>query len=108
MEDNYINILIQSLEQKNEVLSSILKENERQNTILKADELQADAFEETFHDEGQTDMKACMRAYKEIGFDGVIRTDHAPVMAGESGENPAYEMLGHIFATGYLKGLLEE
>ena len=67
----------------------------------------ADAFEETFHDEGQTDMKACMRAYKEIGFDGVIRTDHAPVMAGESGENPAYEMLGHIFATGYLKGLLE-
>ena len=56
----------------------------------------ADAFEETFHDEGQTDMKACMRAYKEIGFDGVIRTDHAPVMAGESGENPAYEMLGHI------------
>ena len=67
-----------------------------------------DAFEETFHDEGQTDMKACMRAYKEIGFDGVIRTDHAPVMAGESGENPAYEMLGHIFATGYLKGLLEE
>lgn len=68
----------------------------------------ADAFEETFHDEGQTDMKACMRAYKEIGFDGVIRTDHAPVMAGESGENPAYEMLGHIFATGYLKGLLEE
>lgn len=68
----------------------------------------ADAFEETFHDEGQTDMKACMHAYKEIGFDGVIRTDHAPVMAGESGENPAYEMLGHIFATGYLKGLLEE
>ena len=68
----------------------------------------ADAFEETFHDEGQTDMKACMRAYKEIGFDGVIRTDHAPVMAGESGENPADEMLGHIFATGYLKGLLEE
>ena len=68
----------------------------------------ADAFVETFHDEGQTDMKACMRAYKEIGFDGVIRTDHAPVMAGESGENPAYEMLGHIFATGYLKGLLEE
>ena len=68
----------------------------------------ADAFEETFHDEGLTDLKACMRAYKEIGFDGVIRTDHAPVMAGESGENPAYEMLGHIFATGYLKGLLEE
>lgn len=68
----------------------------------------AEAFEETFHDEGQTDMKACIRAYQEIGFDGVIRTDHAPIMAGEAGDNPAYEMLGHIFATGYLKGLLEK
>lgn len=53
-------------------------------------------------------MKACIRAYQEIGFDGVIRTDHAPIMAGEAGDNPAYEMLGHIFATGYLKGLLEK
>lgn len=68
----------------------------------------AEKFEETFHDEGQTDMKACIRAYREIGYDGLVRTDHAPVMAGEQGDNPAYEMLGHIFATGYLKGLLEE
>lgn len=65
-------------------------------------------FEETFHDEGDTDMKECVRAYKEIGFEGLIRTDHAPIMAGEDGDNPAYEMLGHIFATGYLKGLIEE
>lgn len=47
MDKNYINILIQSLEQKNEVLSSILEENEKQNRVLKADELNADAFEET-------------------------------------------------------------
>lgn len=66
------------------------------------------SFEETFHDEGQTDMKACIRAYEEVGFEGIIRTDHAPIMAGEAGDNPAYEMLGHIFATGYLKGLLEK
>lgn len=68
----------------------------------------AEAFEETFHDEGMTDMKACIEAYREVGFDGVVRTDHAPIMAGEGGDNPAYEMLGHIFATGYLKGLLEQ
>ena len=42
MEENYINILIQSLEQKRGVLSSILEENEKQNKVLKAD-----AFEET-------------------------------------------------------------
>lgn len=68
----------------------------------------AGCFEETFHDEGMTDMKECIKAYREVGFDGIVRTDHAPVMEGEGGDNPAYEMLGHIFATGYLKGLMEE
>lgn len=68
----------------------------------------AEKFQETFHDEGMTDMKACVEAYDEVGFNGIVRTDHAPVMAGESGDNPAYEMLGHIFATGYLKGLMEK
>lgn len=94
----------------NEDISSLIRHFGRKIFFVHFRDIRgdADAFEETFHDEGQTDMKACMRAYKEIGFDGVIRTDHAPVMAGESGENPAYEMLGHIFATGYLKGLLEE
>lgn len=67
----------------------------------------AECFEETFHDDGMTDMKACIGAYRKVGYDGPVRTDHAPVMEGEGGSNPAYEMLGHIFATGYLKGLLE-
>lgn len=64
-------------------------------------------FEETFHDDGMTDMKACVEMYKAVGYDGPIRTDHAPVMAGESGDSPAYGVLGHIYATGYLKGLME-
>ena len=29
-------------------------------------------FVETFHDDGQTDMLACMRAYHEVGYAGVI------------------------------------
>ena len=65
-------------------------------------------FEETFHDDGMTDMKTCIETYKKVGYEGAIRTDHAPIMEGEGGDNPGYEMLGHIFATGYLKGLLEE
>ena len=29
-------------------------------------------FVETFHDEGKTDMLACMQAYRDIGFEGVL------------------------------------
>ena len=31
-------------------------------------------FSETWHDAGKTDMHACMQAYRDIGFDGVMRT----------------------------------
>ncbi|MCP6336183.1 mannonate dehydratase, partial [Klebsiella pneumoniae] len=37
------------------------------------------SFQETFHDCGQTDMVAAMRAYRDIGFTGVMRPDHVPV-----------------------------
>ncbi len=62
-------------------------------------------FQETFHDDGQTDLLACLRAYREIGFDGVLRPDHVPTMEGESNTNPGYEAIGRLFAIGYLKGL---
>ncbi|MEZ4730834.1 MAG: mannonate dehydratase [Caldilineaceae bacterium] len=64
-------------------------------------------FEETFHDEGKTDMAAAMRAYRAIGFDGPMRPDHAPTMEGEANETPGYMMRGQIFAIGYMKGLLD-
>ncbi|MGN6755290.1 MAG: mannonate dehydratase [Thermomicrobiales bacterium] len=64
-------------------------------------------FEETFHDEGQTDMFATMRAYQEIGFAGPMRPDHVPTMAGEDNSHPGYEVLGRLFAIGYIKGLIE-
>lgn len=66
----------------------------------------ADAFVETFHDNGPHDMAELVRTYQEIGFDGAIRTDHAPSMEGE-GEVTGYEILGHLFALGYLKGLID-
>lgn len=65
------------------------------------------AFEETFHDEGQTDMAATMRAYRDIGYDGPMRPDHAPTMEGESNENPGYMVRGKLFALGYMRGLLD-
>jgi len=64
-------------------------------------------FVETFHDEGQTDMLACMRAYAEIGFEGVLRPDHVPTMEGDSNADPAYSSIGRLFAIGYIKGLRE-
>lgn len=64
-------------------------------------------FVETFHDEGKTDMRACMEAYRDVGFEGVCRPDHVPTMEGDSNENPAYSSIGRLFAIGYLKGLRE-
>ena len=66
-------------------------------------------FRETFHDNGKTDMHAAMRAYREIGYDGVMRPDHAPFMAGagDEGDATGYTMLGKVFAVGYMRGLIE-
>ena len=64
-------------------------------------------FEETFHDAGKTDMVACMRAYRDIGFGGALRPDHVPTMAGDDNEKAGYSSIGRLFAIGYLKGLRE-
>ena len=62
-------------------------------------------FEETWHDAGQTDMLACMRAYRDIGFEGVVRPDHVPTVEGDSNEHAGYSSLGRLYALGYIKGL---
>jgi mannonate dehydratase len=64
-------------------------------------------FVETFHDEGQIDMYAAMKAYIDIGFKGPLRPDHVPTMAGDSNANPGYSALGSIYAAGYIRGLIE-
>jgi mannonate dehydratase len=64
-------------------------------------------FVETFHDEGKTDMFACMQAYRDVGYEGVLRPDHVPTMEGDSNDNPAYSSIGRLFAIGYIKGLRE-
>jgi mannonate dehydratase len=64
-------------------------------------------FAETFHDNGPTDMLACMRAYEDVGFDGALRPDHVPTLYGESNDKPGYAILGRLFAVGYIRGLSE-
>lgn len=64
-------------------------------------------FVETFHDEGKTDMRACMEAYRDIGFEGVLRPDHVPTMEGDRNDQPGYSSIGRLFAIGYIKGLRE-
>lgn len=63
-------------------------------------------FRECFHDDGQTDMAAAMRAYHEIGFHGIARPDHVPRLEGETGSASGYTMLGRLFAVGYMRGLI--
>jgi mannonate dehydratase len=67
----------------------------------------AESFAETFHDNGQTDMVAAMHAYRAIGFDGPIRPDHVPQLAGEDDGEPGYTIKGRLFAFGYMRGLMQ-
>ena len=70
-------------------------------------------FHETFIDNGPTSMAEMIRHYHDCGFDGILRSDHAPAMYGEThqtfkgGISAGYDMLGHIFAVGYIKGICE-
>ncbi len=64
-------------------------------------------FEETWHDAGKTDMLACLKAYKDIGFEGVLRPDHVPTVEGDSNANAGYSSFGRLYAIGYIRGLRE-
>jgi mannonate dehydratase len=67
----------------------------------------AESFRETFHDNGPTDMVAAMSAYRDVGFDGPIRPDHVPQLAGEDDGEPGYTIKGRLFAFGYLRALMQ-
>jgi mannonate dehydratase len=62
-------------------------------------------FQETWHDDGPTDLLECLRAYRDIGYDGVLRPDHVPTVDGDSNDRPGYSVYGRLFAVGYLRGL---
>ncbi|WP_134682310.1 mannonate dehydratase [Paracoccus ravus] len=64
-------------------------------------------FHETWHDAGKTDMVACMQAYRDIGFDGVLRPDHVPTVEGDSNDDAGYSAFGRLYAIGYIRGMQE-
>ncbi len=64
-------------------------------------------FEETWHDDGKTNLLECMRAWKDVGFDGVLRPDHVPTVEGDSNDRPGYSSFGRLYAIGYIRGLRE-
>lgn len=66
-----------------------------------------ESFVETFHDDGPSDMLACLKAYADVGYEGVLRPDHVPTLHGESNGRPGYALLGRLHALGYIIGLRE-
>lgn len=75
----------------------------------------AERFVETFPEDGDTDMAAVFRVYRDLGLDDVpIRPDHAPAMDGDpvhrgevAGTNVGYEANGMTYTVGYMKGLMQ-
>jgi mannonate dehydratase len=61
------------------------------------------SFEETFIDDGYVDMLQAMRAYYEVGFEGVLIPDHTPEVVGDT----PYGHRGRAYAIGYMKGMLK-
>jgi mannonate dehydratase len=60
-------------------------------------------FDEVFMDEGDTDMFAAMKAYKDAGVDVCMRADHTP---GVIGDNHCADR-GFAFQFGYMQGLAQ-
>ena len=92
-------------------LPAVIRKFGRQNKIFfvhfRDVEGTPEKFHETWHDAGKTNMLECLRAYKDIGFEGVLRPDHVPTVEGDSNTNAGYSSFGRLYAIGYIRGLRE-
>ena len=59
-------------------------------------------FREAMPDEGSVDMAACIRAYREVGYEGVLCPDHVPLSDVDPGRDRFF-----AFCLGYTQGLLQ-
>lgn len=59
-------------------------------------------FREVFIDEGQTDMRRAMEAYRDIGFDGPFMMDHTPGFP-----QARAEWVGRAYAVGYMRAMIQ-
>lgn len=60
-------------------------------------------FDEVFPDEGDIDMVEAVKAFNDVGYDGVIRIDHCPGVIGDN----RHADRSFAFQVGYLKGLVQ-
>ena len=59
-------------------------------------------FREALPDEGSVDMPACIRAYREVGYDGILCPDHVPLSDVDPGRERFFS-----FCLGYTQALLQ-
>lgn len=59
-------------------------------------------FTEVFPDEGDMDMAASLRTYREVGYRYMLMPDHVPHISGPNAQGVAF-----AFAYGYIRGLLQ-
>src|SRR5262249_42032991 len=59
-------------------------------------------YTEVFLDEGDLDMLEAMKAYREVGYQGPIVSDHTPGVEGDTRWGPR----GRTFSHGYMCGLV--
>lgn len=60
------------------------------------------SFMETFPDEGDMDMAASLRLYREVGYPYMVMPDHVPHVDGRDPSGTAF-----AFCYGYIRGLLD-
>ena len=59
-------------------------------------------FQETFPDNGDVDMLRALRAYRDVGYSGMIMPDHVPGIEGDTRGAQAF-----AYSFGYIKALLQ-
>ncbi|HYP07255.1 MAG TPA: mannonate dehydratase, partial [Bryobacteraceae bacterium] len=58
-------------------------------------------YTEVYLDEGQADMLAAMKAFKEVGYSNMIYPDHVPEIPGDT-----QSRIGWAYAVGHIKALM--
>jgi mannonate dehydratase len=64
-----------------------------------------DEFMEVFPDEGSVDFVQALKAYREIGYSGLLMPDHVPTVT--TGSQVAASQENFAFAFGYIRGLIQ-
>jgi mannonate dehydratase len=59
-------------------------------------------FQETFPDNGDVDFLRAIRAYKKVGYDGMLMPDHVPKIDGDEGGRQAF-----AYCFGYIQALIQ-